>query len=109
MTNNAVNKLQSVGIVAMYLKRMTLASMLGIVSDSDLDNDGNGGGESEKITDSQAADLRALIEEVKAETKPFLSYLAKVGKVNISTVEQIPANMYSEAVALLNKKRAKAS
>lgn len=105
MTNNAVNKLQSVGIVAMYLKRLTLAAMLGIVSDSDLDNDGNGGGSSEKITDKQVADIKALMDEVEADSKGFLSYLSKAGKVTIETVENIPANMYSTAVAALEQKR----
>lgn len=49
MVNNAVNKLQSEGIVLMYLKRMTLSSVLGIVSDSEFDNDGNGGKQGEGV------------------------------------------------------------
>lgn len=48
MTNKAVNELQSVGIVTTYLKRITLASMLGLVSDSEFDNDGNGGKQGDK-------------------------------------------------------------
>lgn len=105
MTNNAVNKLQSVGIVNMYLRRLTLASMLGLVSDSELDNDGNGGGE--HITESQAADLKALAEEVKADIPAFLKYLSQVGKVAIGSIDEIPAVMMKDAVAALNKKRAK--
>ena len=103
MTNNAVNKMQSVGIVNMYLRRLTLASMLGLVSDSDLDNDGNGGGD--HITDQQAADIKALAEEVKASIPNLLEWLSKKGKVGISTVEEIPANMHKEAVAALERVR----
>jgi hypothetical protein len=43
VTNKMINDLQAAGIVVMYLKRITLASMLGLVSDSEFDNDGVGG------------------------------------------------------------------
>lgn len=107
MTNNAVNKMQSVGIVNTYLRRLTLSSMLGLVSDSDLDNDGNGGGD--HITDQQAADLKALAEEVGASIPNLLEWLAKKGKVGIGIVEEIPANMHKEAVAAIERVRAKAA
>jgi DNA-binding Lrp family transcriptional regulator len=105
MTNNAVNKLQSVGIVNMYLKRLTLSAMLGLVSDSELDNDGNGGGE--QITENQAADVKALAEEVGADIPAFLKYLEKKGKTTINTISEIPANMHHDAVAALEQKRNK--
>jgi len=105
MKNNAVNDLQSVGIVLMYLKRMTLASLLGIVSDSDLDNDGNGGNEGEKISESQSADMKSLIEEVGADTKSFLKFLSQSGKITISSVDEIPSKMHKEAIAALERKR----
>lgn len=107
VTNNAINKMQSVGIVNMYLRRLTLSSMLGLVSDSDLDNDGNSGGE--HITDQQAADLKALAEEVEANVPDLLEWLAKKGKVSIKTIVGIPANMHKEAVDALERKRAKAT
>lgn len=103
VTNNAINKMQAVGIVNMYLRRLTLASMLGLVSDSELDNDGNGGGD--HITDQQAADLKAFAEEVKASVPDLLEWLAKKGKVSIKTVEEIPANMHKEAVAAIERVR----
>lgn len=103
MTNNAVNKLQSVGIVNMYLRRLTLSSMLGLVSDSDLDNDGSGGGE--HITESQAADMKSLADEVKADVPIFLEWLSKKGKISIKTIAEIPANMHADAVAGLESKR----
>jgi hypothetical protein len=106
MTNNAVNKLQSVGIVTMYLKRMTLSAMLGLVSTEE-DNDGNGGTEQEKINDSQAADIKAMIQEVGADTKKFLQYISSAGKVRIRSVEEIPANMHEQACNELARKRKK--
>lgn len=107
VTNNAINKMQAVGIVNTYLRRMTLSSMLGLVSDSESDNDGNGGGD--YITDQQAADLNALAEEVDASVPDLLEWLAKKGKVRIQSLPDIPANMHHEAVSALNRKRAKAS
>lgn len=104
MTNSAVNKLQSAGIVLMYLKRMTLASMLGLVSDSDFDNDGNGGVTVERITETQAADLQCLLDEVysadeiQSQRDGLLRYLSKAGKVTISSISDIPSNMYTQAV-----------
>lgn len=103
MTNNAINKMQSVGIVNMYLRRLTLSSMLGLVSDSEFDNDGNG--EGKQITEQQAADLKALAKEVKAGVPELLEWLAKKGKVSIKAVEEIPANMHKEAVAAIERVR----
>lgn len=99
MTNNAVNKMQSVGIVNMYLRRLTLSSMLGLVSDSDLDNDGNGG--TEVITEQQAADLTALLDEVKADKVKFLEHF------KISKIEELPKKAYKQAVTLTEAKRRK--
>ena len=81
MTNNAVNKLQSVGIVAMYLKRLTLSSMLGIVSDSESDNDGNGG-EVEFITEEQVNQLHAKITDNGLDMEKFKEWLRTELKCN---------------------------
>lgn len=107
MTNNAVNKLQSVGIVATYLKRMTLASLLGLVSDSEFDNDGNGGKTAETITEEQAANIQALLEEVKADKPRFLKHLSTQCKKEIKTISEIPSTAQKLAVDLLESKRKK--
>jgi hypothetical protein len=98
MVNNAVNKLQSEGIVLMYLKRMTLSSMLGLVSDSEFDNDGNGGQEAATITEKQLADLKAKMEEVNADQAQFLKFL------KIEKLEQLPAKKYDAAIKALVEK-----
>lgn len=107
MTNNAVNKLQSVGIVATYLKRMTLASLLGLVSDGEFDNDGNGGKTAEAITEEQAANIQALLEEVKADKPRFLKHLSTQCKKEIKTIAEIPSTAQKLAVDLLESKRKK--
>jgi len=107
MTNNAVNKLQSVGIVAMYLKRMTLASLLGLVSDAEFDNDGNGGEQAQNVTEEQAANLQALLEEVKANKDGFFKYLTTKCKKEIKAFKDIPAAHYQSAVKALENQRKK--
>lgn len=54
-----------------------------------LDNDGNGGKQKgEPITEKQAADLNALIEEVKADKAKFLKWC------QVDRIEDIPAKWY---------------
>jgi len=61
----------------------------------------------EFVSDSQANTLQVLIDEVGADKDKFLSYLASHGKRPITSVSEIPANMYKDAVAALeHKKRA---
>lgn len=98
MKNNAVNALQSSGIVLMYLKRMTLSSMLGIVSDSEFDNDGNGGVEAARITESQLADLDAKIDEVGANKTSFLTFL------RLTKLDDLLAVNYKAAIRALEDK-----
>lgn len=105
MTNNAINKLQSVGIVEEYLRRMTLKALLGLVSDSEFDNDGNGGAQHEVITESQAADLSSLADEVEADKNAFLKYLSAQCKCEIGAFSAIPAKAHKIAVAALEAKR----
>lgn len=107
MTNNAVNKLQSVGIVSEYLRRMTLKALLGLVSDGEFDNDGNGGKTAEAITEEQAANIQALLEEVKADKPRFLKHLSTQCKKEIKTIAEIPSTAQKLAVDLLESKRKK--
>jgi hypothetical protein len=54
-----------------------------------------------KITESEAADLNALIEEVKADKAKFLEYM------HLEKVEDMPAKAYKIAVKALEAKRKK--
>lgn len=96
MTNNAVNKLQSLGIVVMYLKRITLSSMLGIVS-SEFDNDGNGGGV-ERITPEQVTFLAGRLDSTKSNKKAFLAHF------KLDALEDMPAAVYEDAVRVIKQK-----
>lgn len=51
------------------------------------------------ITEDQAANIEALAVEVKANYEKFLEYFG------ISSVDEMPASRYDEAVRLLEKKR----
>ena len=101
MGNNAVNALQSVGVVTTYLKRITLASLLGLVSDSEFDNDGNTPpiNEPPKITAKQAADLRCLVEEIGVDMEKFLRWTGK------TSLAEIPASQMNRCVEALEGKR----
>lgn len=97
MTNNAVNKLQSLGIVVMYLKRITLSSILGMVSTED-DNDGEGGEGHEKISATQVLDLNAKITEVGVDVVQFKKFL------KLDRLEDLLAKNYDAAIQALNDK-----
>lgn len=98
------NNIQALGSTVTYLERYTLLAATGLAAKG-VDDDGKGSDPVETITESQAADLKALADEVQADVPKFLDYLAKTGKVRISCIAEIPANMHSEAVKLLERKR----
>lgn len=93
------NAVQSVGSSTSYGKRYTAAALLNLRT-GDVDDDGQAGGGG-FITEAQAADIEALITEVGANRAFFLKYL------KAESVERIPASKYSNAVAALEKKRAR--
>lgn len=65
-----------------------------------VDRDDNDGNESyEKITQTQAADLRALAEETKSDIKKFCEYY------KIDALENLPAKQFQSAVKAFEKKR----
>lgn len=65
---------------------------------TDEDNDGNQS--REFITESQEADLNALISEVKANKDAFLKH------IKVEKLSDLPADKFADAVVALNKKRA---
>jgi len=107
MTNNAVNKLQSVGIVATYLKRMTLASLLGLVSDAEFDNDGDGGETGETLSEKQIMDMQTLQEDVGADKAKLFAYLTTKCKKEIKAFKDIPAIHFKSAMQALESQRKK--
>lgn len=99
------NVVQSFGSSTSYGKRYTASALLNLTSTGE-DDDGQKGG-TKFVTEQQAADLQCLAQEVEADVPAFLKYLAKTGKVTIGSIAEIPAVMYQDAVAALERKRAK--
>lgn len=91
------NGIQGIGSTATFLQRYTLKLALGLSASKD--DDGRSSEKIERITDSQAADIRALIGEVKADEGKFLRYL------KVKSIEDIPAQALKHAVSALEAKR----
>lgn len=84
---------------SMSYARRYLTLLIFNISLTDEDDDGNGAGDrTAQITADQVATLEALIQEAKADKAKFLDYL------KCPSLAEIPADMYSTAVAVLNKK-----
>lgn len=60
----------------------------------------------EAITESQAADLQALIDEVKQDKGKLLAYISTTCRAEIKSLNDIPANMLKDVISGLNRKRA---
>lgn len=98
-----LNAAQLTGGALTYAKRQALMLVLGLdCGDDDDDAAGSGGAAGRRadfITESQAADLRALCEEVGAVPKLFLNF------ANAASFEEIRAKDFDRVLAMLNKKR----
>lgn len=111
MTNNAVNKLQSLGIVVTYLQRKTLGPLLGIVSDSELDNDGTGG--LEVITQEQALALHAKLTDNGLDVDKFNDWLrtdlkcAKLDELPVQALKTVERAIDASIKARAKKKEQK--
>jgi len=96
------NVIQAIGSTVAYLERYTLFAILGLAS-ADQDNDGCDFGRdpSRYITESQLADIEALIDEVKADENQFCSW------IGAKFLADIPASRFDKAVKALESKRGK--
>lgn len=81
-----------------YLERATLLAATGL-AEKGQDDDGESAVGAGLITDSQAADLKALAEEVNADIAKFLRYM---GAAEIGAIK---SKDYNRAVSALEKKR----
>ena len=98
-TSGSKNTVQAIGSSVSYGKRYVMSALLNITTRGE-DDDGQAAG-TEYITDSQAADLNALLDEVKADKGAFCRYF------NVESVEKLPAKVYKQAVAMTEAKRKK--
>lgn len=96
------NNVQAAGSSVSYGKRYTASALLNITShDIEKDDDGEAAGAGPTINESDLADLRALMTEVKADQAKFLEYL------KVQSLDTIPAKDVKRAFAALNAKRRK--
>lgn len=97
------NMVQALGSATSYAKRYLVQMLLNIVSRGQ-DDDG-ATATVEFITESQAADLQALIDEVGADKNAYLKWLSTKLKMSIDGLDKIPAKAFKDAVAGLESKR----
>jgi hypothetical protein len=97
-TEAGMSQQQKFAAALSFGQRKSLEQALGISSGED--TDGADPQRFEKITDSQAADLLALIQETKADKAKLLKW------VGVASLEDIPAARFAEVVAQLNRRRA---
>ncbi len=100
-TTAKMNGTQKAGAALTYARRQSLISVLGLTT-TDPDTDGASGGESlGTLSESQVADLEALIQEVGANRARFLAW------IKAADVSQIRVADHKRAVDALEKMRAK--
>ncbi len=91
------NNIQAIGSTVTYLERYTLLAATGLAAKG-MDDDGRKAAKGETISESQIADLEALIQEVKADRAKFLRYL------KLNRLEDMNVSAYDNAVAELRRK-----
>lgn len=97
-TSGSKNAVQSVGSSTSYGKRYTAAALLNLRT-GEADDDGRAGASVEYISESQVADLEALITEVGANRAAFLKFL------KVAELSEIRAASFHAAVSALEAKR----
>lgn len=97
-TASAMSAQQRNAAALTYARRQSLVQVLGLTT-CDPDLDGADMGNVETITEHQAANLDALIDEVAADRPKFLRFMG------VDSLGQIPASEFSRAVRALESKR----
>jgi hypothetical protein len=95
------NAVQAVGSTTSYGKRYTAGALLNLTSRGE-DDDGKSGGGG-MITEAQAAEIRALIEETGTDIAKFCDFL------KVEAIPEIPASEFVRAKTALEAKRRKSA
>lgn len=101
-TSARMSDAQKNGAALTYGRRQSLIAVLGLTTaDDDLDGvqHERQRGAAQTITESQAADLDALIEEVGADRAKFLAW------AGVERLEEMSAERYRKAVQMLERRR----
>lgn len=103
-TSGGKNPIQQVASAGSYGRRYSLMDVLGLTTEDDDDGHGaGGGGTGQTISESQEADLGALMREVGVDERRFLAWLKK--SVGVEKLSEIPVERYAEVVQALEQKR----
>jgi len=95
------NAVQAIKSSTSYGKRIILTALLNISTKGE---DDDAMGTMAKVSEEQVEELGKLVKHAGANEAAFLGYLAKNGKVSISTLADIPAKMFADAKASLEHK-----
>ena len=95
---DVMTKTHAAGAAQQYGMRYLLKGIFNVAIGED-DNDGND--DVVYINENQVADLRSLLEEVKADTSTFCKFF------KIESIEKLPAKAYPYAVSMAEAKRKK--
>lgn len=98
-TSGSKNAVQGVGSSVSYAKRYVLSALLNITTRGE-DDDGQAGG-AKTISEDQVLELQKLITDTGTDKNSFLAYM------HVSSLPLIPAGKFKDALAALNKKKAK--
>jgi hypothetical protein len=108
---------QGYGSALTYARRYSLMSACGIAPEDDdgnaasKPNDAKKPAKQEKapvITEEQAAEIEALIDEVKADKAGLLNWVSQNTNSEVKTIGQIPNVAYVHVIKILEKKRSAA-
>ena len=92
---------QRIGVADTYAKRYSMTSGLGVPT-CDQDDDGNDTASGEKITESQAANVQTLLDELVPGKESQAKFRRWMG---VETLAEIPANRLQEAISAIESKR----
>ena len=105
-TSGSKNNVQAVGSSTSYGKRYTASLLLNLRTKGE-DDDGKAGGDPGTITEEQAERLLEVLAKDKADVPGFCNYMAKILKMPIANVLDIPAAQYGKAMEIINTRSQK--
>jgi len=101
-TSGAKNPLQQVKSTVTYLRKATFEAITGVASgDSESDDDGNGAGQNQFISEKQHNTIVDMIVSTGSDESKFCAHF------KIPDVANLPESKFGQAMTLLNKKAKK--
>lgn len=88
------NKIQSIGSAVTYLQRYTLLALTGLAT-KDQDNDGRSSYTPELVSDSQLADLIAMMQEKNVDVETVINHF------KVKALDDLNTNQFKKAVNML--------